>query len=169
MLPIITIITPSYNQGDFLEETIRSVLFQNYPRLQYIIIDGGSTDCSRDVIGRYSNKLDYWVSEKDKGQSDALKKGFSRATGDSLGWLNSDDILYPGALQLIGGAYERNPGHLIAGNVAVFVEGKPHKSWVIRQRHLNVRDMVASWTGRACYSHAWSIFPKRRVSTVRWH
>src|ERR1700694_6041896 len=70
MLPTITIITPSYNQGDFLEEAICSVLSQNYARLQYMIIDGGSTDCSRDVIGRYSSKLDYWISEKDRGQSD---------------------------------------------------------------------------------------------------
>jgi glycosyltransferase involved in cell wall biosynthesis len=152
MLPTITVVTPSYNQGDFIEQTISSVLSQNYPRLQYIVIDGGSTDCSRAVISRYSDKIDYWISEKDGGQSDALRKGFSLATGELLGWLNSDDILYPGALQLIGEAYESNSRHLIAGNVAVFTEGKSRKSWIIRQRHLNVRDMVAGWTGRACYS-----------------
>ena len=102
MLPSITIITPSYNQGKFLEEAICSVLSQNYARLQYMIIDGRSTDCSRDVIGRYANKLDYWISEKDHGQSEALGKGFCRATGDLLGWLNADDILYPGALRRVG-------------------------------------------------------------------
>jgi glycosyltransferase involved in cell wall biosynthesis len=160
MLPNITIVTPSYNQGDFVEQTILSVLSQNYPRLQYIVIDGGSTDCSRDIIRRYSNKLDYWISQKDQGQSDALRKGFSRARGELLGWVNSDDILYPGALRRIGEAYEGNQGHIIAGDVEVFVEGKPHKSWIIRQRHLNVRDMVAGWTGRACYSQPGVFFPK---------
>lgn len=160
MLPAITIVTPSYNQGDFLEEAICSVLCQNYPRLQYMVIDGGSTDCSRDVIGRHSSKIDYWISEKDRGQSDALIKGFRRATGDLLGWVNSDDILYPGALRRVGEAYEDNPGHIIAGNVKVFVEGKQHKSRIIRQRHLNVRDMVAIWTYESCYSQPGVFFPK---------
>src|SRR6266568_6466389 len=102
MLPAITIVTPSYNQGAFIEQTVRSVLSQDYPRLQYIVMDGGSTDCSPDIIRRYANQLDYWISEQDKGQSDALKRGFCRAAGDLLGWVNSDDILYPGALWRIG-------------------------------------------------------------------
>jgi glycosyltransferase involved in cell wall biosynthesis len=160
MLPTITIVTPSYNQGNFIEETICSVLSQNYARLQYIVIDGGSTDCSPDVINRYSGRLDYWISEKDRGQSDALRKGFSRATGDLLGWLNSDDILYPGALQQLGEAYERNPGCIIAGNVTVFTEGRRHQSRNIRQRHLNTRDMVAIWTGKSCYLQAGVFFPR---------
>lgn len=177
MLPAISIVTPSYNQGDFLEEAICSVLSQNYPRLQYMVIDGGSTDCSRDVISRYSSKLDYWISEKDRRQSDALRKGFSRATGDLLGWLNSDDILYPGALRRVGEAYEASAACIIAGNVVVFSEGKPQKSRIIRQRHLNVRDMVAIWTGRACYSQPGTFFPGKltgnqaasmRCSTSVW-
>ena len=159
MLPAITLVTPSYNQGNFLEEAICSVLSQTYPRLQYMVIDGGSTDCSRNVIDRYSSKLDYWISEKDRGQSDALRKGFRRATGDLLGWLNSDDILYPGALQRVGEAYERSPDYIIAGNVGVFVEGKPYRSRVIRQRHLNVHDMVAIWTGKSYYSQPGVFFP----------
>jgi glycosyltransferase involved in cell wall biosynthesis len=96
--PKISIVTPSYNQGDFIEETIQSVLNQNYPNLEYIIIDGGSTDNSVEIIKRYENKIHYWVSEKDDGQSDAINKGFSKATGDIFYWINSDDYLLPDTL-----------------------------------------------------------------------
>lgn len=97
-LPKISIITPSYNQGHYLEESIRSVLLQSYPNLEHIIIDGGSTDNSVDIIKKYELWLTYWVSEKDDGQSDAINKGFAKATGDILGWLNSDDVLEENAL-----------------------------------------------------------------------
>ena len=96
--PKISIITPSYNQGSFLEETIRSVLLQGYPDLEYIIIDGGSADNSKEIINKYEKWLAFWVSEKDKGQSDAINKGFKRATGDIFAWLNSDDTYEPRAL-----------------------------------------------------------------------
>jgi len=97
-LPKISIITPSYNQARFLEETILSILNQNYPNLEYIIIDGGSTDESIDIIKRYDKNLSYWISEKDNGQSYAINKGFEMCTGDILNWLNSDDRLMPNAL-----------------------------------------------------------------------
>jgi glycosyltransferase involved in cell wall biosynthesis len=97
-LPKITIITPSYNQGEFLEDTFRSVLDQNYPNLEYFVVDGGSTDNSVDIIKRYTEHFDWWVSEKDRGQSHAINKGLERATGDIVTWLNSDDFFYPGAL-----------------------------------------------------------------------
>lgn len=97
----ISIVTPNYNGGEFLEETIQSVLGQNYPGLEYIIIDGGSTDNSIDIIKKYSNFLSYWESERDRGQSHALNKGFRRATGEILGWLNSDDMYLPGTLLYI--------------------------------------------------------------------
>lgn len=97
-LPKITVVTPSFNQGAFLEQTIRSVLGQLYPNLEYIVIDGGSTDNSVEIVKRYESHLASWVSEKDRGQAEALNKGFARATGEILCWLNSDDFLLPGAL-----------------------------------------------------------------------
>jgi glycosyltransferase involved in cell wall biosynthesis len=105
--PKISIITPSYNQGKFLEETIRSVLLQGYPNLEYIIMDGGSTDNSAEIIGRYEPWLTYWVSEPDRGQSHAINKGFARGTGDILAWLNSDDIYLPGTLITVGKTVKR--------------------------------------------------------------
>lgn len=92
--PRISIVTPSYNQGQFIEESIRSVLLQGYPNLEYIIIDGGSTDNTVDVIKKYDDYLAYWVSEPDEGQANALNKGFRKVTGQLIGWQNSDDYYY---------------------------------------------------------------------------
>lgn len=99
--PKISIVTPSFNQAEFLEQTIRSVLDQNYPNLEYVVIDGGSTDGSVDIIKKYADRLTYWVSEKDKGQYDAINKGFSHTTGGIMGWINSSDIHYPWTLQIL--------------------------------------------------------------------
>lgn len=104
-----TIVTPSYNHAEFLEQTIRSVLGQNYAPLEYIVMDGGSTDGSIDVIERYSSLLTHWQSGQDGGQAAAIQVGFARATGDILGWLNSDDVLLPGALAKVARFFERNP------------------------------------------------------------
>jgi glycosyltransferase involved in cell wall biosynthesis len=103
--PSIGIVTPSYNQGEFIEQTIRSVLLQGYPRLEYVVIDGGSTDNSADVIRKYAPWLTHWVSERDRGQSHAINKGFARLGADVVNWLNSDDILAAGALQKVGQAF----------------------------------------------------------------
>jgi glycosyltransferase involved in cell wall biosynthesis len=107
--PRISVVTPSFNQGPFLERTIRSVLDERYPDLEYIVIDGGSTDGSVEIIKRYERHLAYWVSEPDTGQSNAINKGLNRATGTILTWLNSDDYYTPGALEIVATAALGHP------------------------------------------------------------
>jgi glycosyltransferase involved in cell wall biosynthesis len=107
--PLISIVTPSYNQGPYLEKTIHSVLDEGYPNLEYIIIDGGSTDHSIAIIKRYEKFLKYWISEPDQGQSHAINKGFQHASGELLSWLNSDDYYMPGTLHKVAETAEANP------------------------------------------------------------
>lgn len=107
--PLVSIITPSYNQANFLEETICSVLDQGYPNLEYIIVDGGSTDGSLEIIQKYADRLAWWVSEPDQGQTDAINKGFSQAKGEILAWLNSDDTYLPGAVAEAVGYLQAHP------------------------------------------------------------
>ncbi len=106
--PRITIITPSFNQAAYLEATIQSVINQNYPNLEYIIMDGGSTDGSVDIIKKYEDKLAFWCSKPDAGMYDALQKGFEKSTGDIMAWLNSDDIYYPNCLFLVAEIFTQN-------------------------------------------------------------
>jgi glycosyltransferase involved in cell wall biosynthesis len=116
--PKISVITPSFNQAQFLERTLRSVLDQGYPNLEYIVIDGGSTDGSIEIIQKYADRLAYWVSEPDRGQTHAINKGLQRATGEWVGWQNSDDIFYPGAFESLVRETTRAPhADLIIGNM----------------------------------------------------
>ncbi len=107
--PRISIVTPSYNQGQFLEETILSVLNQNYPNLEYFVMDGGSTDNSVEIIQKYAPRLTFWESKPDRGQSHAINKGFKMATGELVAWLNSDDLLCPGALHEVAKVWMEDP------------------------------------------------------------
>ncbi|MDR0864706.1 MAG: glycosyltransferase [Candidatus Symbiothrix sp.] len=105
----ISIVTPSYNQGQFIEKTIVSVLNQTYKNIEYILVDGGSTDNTMEIVNRYRDKIDIIISEKDNGQSDAINKGFKLSTGTLVGWINSDDILYPDCVEKIVELYQNHP------------------------------------------------------------
>jgi len=120
--PVISIVTCSYRQARYLEATLRSVIGQDYPALEYIVVDGGSDDGSRAIIERYADSLAYWVSEPDDGQVDALRKGFARASGDILGWLCSDDLLLPGALRTVAAFFRARPDALAVYGDALWID-----------------------------------------------
>lgn len=136
-LPRITIITPSYNQGAFIGETIESVLGQGYPDLEYLVIDGGSTDETLDVLRRYAGRL-HWVSEPDRGQSHAINKGLRLATGDVLAFLNSDDRYRPGALLAVGERFARSPrlGWLTGKCAIIDHMGRPARGAITAYKNL---------------------------------
>ncbi len=122
--PRISIVTPSFNQAQFLEETILSVLRQRYEPLEYIIIDGGSTDGSVDIIRRYEDQLTYWVSEKDRGQVHAINKGLERSTGDIFAYINSDDVYLPGTFAAVAKHFGEHPkAEWVCGDTIMFGEG----------------------------------------------
>ena len=126
--PLVSIVTPSYNQGRYLEETIRSVLEQDYEPLEYLVVDGGSTDGSVETIRRYEERLAWWTSEPDRGQAPALNKAFARARGKYLGWLCADDTLLPGAVSRLVAALEADPELVLAYGDAVYTdEGSQRK------------------------------------------
>lgn len=119
--PCISVITPSYNQAQFVEEAVRSVLLQGYPNLEYLVMDGGSTDGSVDILRRYESHFDYWISTRDGGHAPALVAGFRRATGQILGFVNSDDVLLPGALAAVARHFARHPeAELIVGKSVLY-------------------------------------------------
>jgi glycosyltransferase involved in cell wall biosynthesis len=135
--PILTIVTPSLNQGRFIEATITSVLDQGYPRLEYIVTDGGSTDNTLEVLQKYSNSL-HWISEKDNGQTDAINRGMQMASGGIVAYLNADDILLPGSLALIADLFSRNESvQWLTGQCRIIDEdGKDIRSLVSAYKNL---------------------------------
>jgi len=140
--PIFSIVTPSYNQGTYLEHTLRSVLDQDYPNLEYYVQDGGSTDTSLEILHRYEKQLSGWVSGPDRGQADAINRGFAKTSGQIMAWLNSDDRLTPGCLHAVGRCFERFPkidviyGHRIIVNQ----DGQEVGRWITPRHRRN--DMV---------------------------
>ena len=141
--PLVSIITPSYNQGRFLEATLQSVLGQDYPNLEYLVVDGGSTDNSVEIIHRYADRLAWWVSEKDAGQSEAINKGLKRARGEFVGWLNSDDVYLPGAVSGAVAAFRSHPdaGVVYGDALAIEADGKPFN--LMRARQYTLVDLMA--------------------------
>jgi len=142
--PKISIITPSFNQCQFIEETIRSVLLQGYPDLEYIIIDGGSTDDSVEIISKYEKWLKYWASEPDNGQGHAINKGFSRVTGELISWLNSDDFYTRDALLHISRVFQENRGCAAVVGECRRVTPDGHLLNIIRPNKLT-RDDIVYW------------------------
>ncbi len=144
--PRVTIVTPSYNQGSYLEECIRSVLLQGYPNLEYIVMDGGSSDESVGIIQKYSGSLTYWVSQPDRGQSDALSRGFALSTGELLGWLNSDDLLAPNALQAVVAEWRvRNRPCILTGQVKMFLDGPGGTRVTIGRPDFTFHTLLRPW------------------------
>ena len=141
--PLVTIVTPSYNQADYLEQTLLSVLGQGYPNLEYLVVDGGSTDGSVEIIKRYADQLAWWVSEKDEGQADAINKGLSRANGKYVAWLNSDDVYLPGTIAKAVQTLEKYPdaGMVYANLLSINARGEHVNT--IRYRPYALEDLLA--------------------------
>lgn len=149
MFPRISIVTPSYNQAQYIGWTVRSVLLQRYPNLEYIVMDGGSKDGTMDVLAPYADRLAYLVSERDKGQSDAVHRGFARSTGDIMAYLNSDDMLAPGALHQIARVFAERPDVDVVYSHRVTVDGQNRVKWYwILPKHSN-------W-----YMSRWDLIPQ---------
>jgi len=154
----ISVVTPSFNQGDYLERTILSVVSQNYPDIEYLIMDGGSTDQSVDIIKKHQRNIDHWVSEKDGGQTDAVNKGFALATGEILGWLNSDDIYYPQTLTTVANYFGSHPECDVIYGMADYIDAHDKVISEYPTRRWNYRELK-SW----CFICQPSVFIRKTV------
>jgi GT2 family glycosyltransferase len=139
---LVSIVTPSYNQAPYLEQTIQSVLGQDYPRFEYIVIDGGSTDSSVEIIKKYADRLAYWVSEEDRGQAEAINKGFAHAKGEILAWLNSDDYYLPDTISAVVKSFEENPDVVMVYGDMQAVDGDGRNINVLRYKQLALEDLL---------------------------
>src|SRR4030095_6286843 len=159
--PRISVVTPSFNQGEFIEQTIRSVLLQGYPNLEYFIMDGGSTDDSVEIIEKYAQYLTYWVSEPDRGQSHAINKGFERSTGQIMCWLNSDDYYLPNTLMTVAENLAADTGNtaVVGHCVQVFADGRPSQSHL--GKYESLQRLLEFWKGYQMHQPA--IFWRREV------
>jgi glycosyltransferase involved in cell wall biosynthesis len=166
MEPLVTIITPSYNQGQFIEATILSVLNQTYKNIQYIIVDGGSTDDTMNVVRQYQDRIDIVIHEKDKGQSDAINKGFKLAGGKLVGWINSDDILYPECVEEIVKLYQLNDdGAVYYGSILNRIDADGN---LIKQKHALISDKVYLLNQNYDVIQQGSFYPTELVKLVNY-
>ena len=140
--PLVSIVTPSYNQAKYLEQTIQSVLGQDYPRIQYLVVDGASTDGSIEIIKKYMDKLAWWVSEKDSGQGEAINKGFARATGEIIAWLNSDDYYLPGTVSAVVKTFEENPDAVMVYGDMLAVDEHGKTINMLKYNQLSLQDLL---------------------------
>ena len=141
-MTLVSIVTPSYNQAPFLEQTMQSVLEQDYPHIEYIVVDGGSTDNSVGVIKKYADRLAYWISEKDSGQAEAINKGFARANGEIVAWLNSDDYYLRNTISIVVRCFEQNPDVVMVYGDMFAVDGNDETMNVLRYRQLSLKDLL---------------------------
>ncbi len=156
--PRISIVTPSLNQGQFIEETIRSVLLQGYPNLEHIIIDGGSKDGSVEIIKKYEKWLVYWITEPDNGQSHAINKGLLKSTGIIFAWINSDDIYLNGTLKIVGQQHRANQNSIIAGDVVNF-DNHTGEEYIFHQKNITLEYVIKFW----------KVWVERTQEFASWH
>ena len=142
MMPLVSIVTPSFNQARYLEQTIRSVFEQEYSHVEYFVIDGASQDGSVDIIRKYENRLAYWVSEKDSGQAEAINKGLSRARGEIVAWLNSDDYYLPETIPSVVKAFESNPDVVLVYGDMLAVDENGQTTNLMKYGQLSLADLL---------------------------
>ena len=142
MQPLVSIITPSFNQARYLEATIQSVLSQDYPRIEYILIDGASTDGSTEIIRKYKDRFAYWVSEKDNGQAEAINKGLSREKGEIVAWLNSDDYYLPNTISEVTNVFEENPDIVMVYGDILAVDEHGQTTNVLKYKQLSLENLL---------------------------
>lgn len=140
--PLVSIVTPSFNQAKYLEDTIQSVLSQDYSNLEYIVVDGASTDESVDIIRKHEDKLAWWVSEKDNGQAEAINKGLSRAKGEIVAWLNSDDTYLPGTVSSVVRTFEENPDVVLVYGNMLAMDSNGETINILRYRQFSLEDLL---------------------------